>query len=194
MSGTNIMIVGVGGQGTLLASRVVGGAAISAGFDVKVSEVHGMSQRGGAVVTYVKYSRQTVSSPIIGLGGADLVLAFEPLEALRSAAFLKPGGAVITNTRRVDPMPVVVGVAEYPEGIADKLRALGFDVAEADAAGIAAECGSQKAANIVMIGLLAARRADFSKAEWLAAVEASVPKRFLDVNIRAFEAGYAVGS
>lgn len=188
----NIMIVGVGGQGSLLASRIIGEAAIAADYDVKVSEVHGMSQRGGGVVTYVRYAKRKVASPIIGLGGADIILAFEPLEAYRGMPNLKPGGHVITNTRRLNPMPVITGAATYPDEILEKIRAQGFKVAEADALPIAESCGSAKAVNVVLIGMLAARNKDFTKEEWLYAVRASVPQKFADTNIRAFEAGYAM--
>ena len=116
METKNIMIVGVGGQGTLLTSRILGGIAMQAGYDVNLSEVHGMAQRGGSVVTFVRYGEK-VAEPIVEEGQADVLIAFERLEALRYAHFLKPDGALVVNDLRIDPMPVVIGAAEYPENI-----------------------------------------------------------------------------
>ena len=128
----NIMIVGVGGQGTLLASKILGKAAMDSGLDVKVSEVHGMSQRGGSVVTYVRFGDE-VYSPVIGKGDADVILSFEILEAARWLPHLKPGGTIVTSTQEINPMPVIIGAAEYPEGLADDMKALGVDVRAFDA-------------------------------------------------------------
>ena len=148
MTEKSILIVGVGGQGTLLSSRILGRAAIRAGHDVKVSEVHGMSQRGGSVVTYVKYGDQ-IASPIIGLGEADVILAFELLEAYRALPYLKKGGKIIVNTQRLNPMPVITGAAEYPGDILEKLRQAA-DVSALDALALAREAGSPKAANVAL--------------------------------------------
>lgn len=185
----SIMIVGVGGQGTLLASRILGNAFIGAGYDVKVSEVHGMSQRGGSVVTYVKYGEK-VYSPIIGKGEADLVLAFELLEAYRALPYLKKGGKMIVNDRKINPMPVITGAAEYPAGIKEKL-AKTADVTAVDAQRFAEEAGNIKAVNVVLIGLLA-KNTEIPHDAWFETIEKTVPAKFLDVNIKAFELGYSV--
>ena len=139
-NGKSVMIVGVGGQGTLLASRLLGAAMTAKGFDVKVSEVHGMSQRGGSVVTYVRYGEK-VYSPIIEEGEADIILAFEQLEAARYLPYLKKGGAVVVNTQKMDPMPVVTGAAQYPEGVLDAIAAKGVQVLAVDALSLAEQAG-----------------------------------------------------
>lgn len=190
MNDLNIMIVGVGGQGTLLASRLLGNVAMRRGYDVKVSEVHGMSQRGGSVVTYVKMGRK-VYSPVIEKGEADFLLAFEDLEALRWIEYLKKDGTLVLNDQQIDPMPVITGKAKYPQGIIDKLKAAGVNVKSTDALGIAKECGNIKAVNIVLIGLLA-RISEIGRDVWIKALEEVVPKKFLDVNVKAFNAGYMV--
>ena len=145
----NIMIVGVGGQGTLLASRILGNTVINEGFDVKVSEVHGMSQRGGSVVTYVKYGEK-VFSPVIDKGQADIILAFEKLEAYRAMPYLKKGGKMIVNVQEIDPMPVITGAAKYPENIVEKLKE-NIDVKDVDALSLAISAGNPKAVNVVFI-------------------------------------------
>lgn len=186
----NIMIVGVGGQGTLLASRILGNAVISEGYDVKVSEVHGMSQRGGSVVTYVKYGDK-VFSPIIDRGEADMILAFEKLEAARALPYLKEGGTVILNDREIAPMPVITGAAEYPDGlvadIASKAKVIAID-----ALSLSLEAGSAKAVNVVLIGVLA-RSSDISKEVWIQTIKDTVPAKFLELNLKAFELGYNCG-
>lgn len=185
----NIMIVGVGGQGTLLASRILGNVIIGQGFDVKVSEVHGMSQRGGSVVTYVKYG-ESVSAPIIDNGEADVILAFERLEAMRALPFLKEGGTVIVNDRAIDPMPVITGAAEYPDGIIDDLKKAA-NVISVDALEKAAQAGSIKAVNVVLLGILS-NFFDFPEEKWIEALEASVPEKFLELNKKAFALGRAI--
>lgn len=182
------MIVGVGGQGTLLASRLLGSALMSRGYDVKVSEVHGMSQRGGAVVTYVKYG-ENVASPIIEKGEADLILAFELLEAARWFNFLKPEGKLIVNTQQIDPMPVVIGTAVYPAGIPEALRAAGAGIIALDALSLAEAAGSVKAVNVVLIGAMAGQM-NLPVEVWQKAIEETVPAKFLDLNLKAFELGY----
>lgn len=184
-----IMIVGVGGQGTLLASRILGSALLSKGYDVKVSEVHGMSQRGGSVVTYVKYGDK-VYSPVIGEGEADLILAFEQLEAARWLPCLKPDGKVIVNTQKIDPMSVVIGDSCYPDGVIDSIRKTGARVHQLDALPLAVEAGSSKAVNVVLIGAMA-RNTDIDKEIWLEAVKSCVPQKFLELNLKAFELGYS---
>lgn len=182
------MIVGVGGQGTLLASRVLGRAIISQGYDVKISEVHGMSQRGGAVVTYVKYGG-SVASPTIEKGEADLILAFELLEAARWFTFLKPEGKMIINTQQIDPMPVVIGSAVYPDGILESLSAAGADIIAFDALQLAESAGSAKAVNVVLIGAMAGHMS-FPVETWQTAIRETVPVKFLEMNLKAFELGY----
>ena len=187
METKNIMIVGVGGQGTLLASKLLGRLLLGKGFDVKVSEVHGMSQRGGSVVTYVRWGEK-VYSPIIDKGQADVILSFELLEAARWLEFLKPGGRIITNTQQINPMPVITGAAAYPENLAEKIRATGVDLDAIDALALAEEAGSSKAVNIVLMGRLS-KWFDFTEEEWLQAIELSVPPRFLEMNKKAFSLG-----
>ena len=184
---TNIMIVGVGGQGTLLASRILGNTVISEGFDVKVSEVHGMSQRGGSVVTYVKYGEE-VFSPVIDKGQADIILAFEKLEAFRAMPYLKKDGKMIVNTQEIDPMPVITGAAKYPENIIEKLKE-NIDVKAVDALSLAIEAGNPKAVNVVLIGVMA-KSTDIPYEKWVEALKATVPEKFLEVNMKAFDLGY----
>jgi len=187
METKNIMIVGVGGQGTLLASKLLGRLLLGKGFDVKVSEVHGMSQRGGSVVTYVRCGEK-VRSPIIDKGQADVLLSFELLEAARWTEYLKPGGKVITNTQQINPMPVITGAAAYPQNLEESIRGLGVDLDAFDALALAEEAGSSKAVNIVLMGRIS-RQFDFSEAEWLEAIEQSVPPKFLELNKKAFALG-----
>ena len=184
----NIMIVGVGGQGTLLASRILGNLLTSRGYDVKVSEVHGMSQRGGSVVTYVKFGEK-VYSPIITEGEADYILSFEKLEAARWASCLKEGGRIIVNTQQIDPMPVLIGNAEYPEGVLDALTAKSIEVDAIDALEIADAAGSAKAVNIVLLARLA-KLLDIPYDKWLTAIEKSVKPRFVELNQKAFAISY----
>ena len=183
----NIMIVGVGGQGTLLASRVLGNTVINEGFDVKVSEVHGMSQRGGSVVTYVKYGEK-VYSPIIDKGEADIILAFETLEAYRALPYLKKGGKIIVNNQEINPMPVIIGKAEYPSDICKKLEEKA-DVKVVDALKLAEEAGNFKAVNVVLIGVMA-KSTDIPYEKWVETIKNTVPEKFIDVNLKAFELGY----
>lgn len=182
-----IMIVGVGGQGTLLASRILGNVAINEGYDVKVSEVHGMSQRGGSVVTYVKYGDK-VYSPIIDQGEADTILAFELLEAYRALPYLKKGGKMIVNAQQIDPMPVITGAAKYPEDIAGKLGKA-VDTTVVDALSAAKKAGNIKAVNVVLIGVMA-KTTDIPYEKWIETIKTTVPPKFLDINLKAFEIGY----
>ena len=182
------MIVGVGGQGTLLASRILGNVAVKRGYDVKVSEVHGMSQRGGSVTTYVKMGEK-VYSPIIEKGEADIILAFESLEGLRWIEYLKKGGTLVLNDQEINPMPVITGKAKYPENITGVLKDMGVNLKSINALEIAKACGNIKAVNVVMIGLLA-KSTSIAREIWLEALKEVIPPKLLDVNIRAFEAGY----
>lgn len=188
MNDLNIMIVGVGGQGTLLASKLIGSVAEKCGYDVKVSEVHGMSQRGGSVVTYVKLGEK-VYSPIIEKGEADIILAFEKLEALRWIDYLKKGGSLIMNDQEIDPMPVITGKAKYPKDIIEQLKKTGIRLRTVNALEIAEKCGNTKTVNVVLIGLLA-RITEICRDVWQNAVKEVVPQKFLDENIKAFNAGY----
>ncbi|MBR1773619.1 MAG: indolepyruvate oxidoreductase subunit beta [Eubacterium sp.] len=190
MSVTNIMIVGVGGQGTLLTSRILGGLAETAGYDVKLSEVHGMAQRGGSVVTYVRYATEgeVVTEPIVEEGCADVLIAFERLEALRYAHFLKKDGALIVNDQRIDPMPVITGAAEYPENILENLREK-YRVFSIDAMAKAEELGNTRVFNTVVLGM-AARHMNYSKEQWVEVIKSKVPPKTIDINLAGFEAGY----
>lgn len=187
MSTKSIMIVGVGGQGTLLASRILGNAVISEGYDVKVSEVHGMSQRGGSVVTYVRYGEK-VDSPIIEKGGADIILAFELLEAKRAVPYLKKGGKIIVNDQKMNPMPVILGATDYPNDI-DAVLNSNATVIKLDAAKLALEAGNLKAVNVVLIGVLA-KSSDIAYDVWVNTIKTTVPEKFLEVNLKAFDLGY----
>lgn len=189
MQTKSVMIVGVGGQGTLLASRLLGAALLNSGFEVKVSEVHGMSQRGGSVVTYVKYGDE-VASPIVGPGEADLILAFEQLEAARWLPYLKKDGNIIANTQKIDPMPVVIGTAVYPDGVLEAIEKTGVKLTSIDALSLAVEAGSPKAVNVVLIGVMASKM-DLPKETWLEAIKQTVPEKFLEMNLKAFELGYS---
>ncbi len=189
MNKLDIMLVGVGGQGTLLASRVLGAVAMKRGYDVKVSEVHGMSQRGGSVVTYVKMGEK-VYSPLIEKGEADIIIAFEELEALRWLEYLKEGGSLVVNEQEINPMPVITGKAKYPENILKSLGDKLKNVASIDALKIAKECGNIKAVNMALIGVMAAST-DIGKELWLDALKEVIPPKLLEVNIKAFETGYA---
>lgn len=184
----NIMIVGVGGQGTLLASKMLGYVLLQQRYDVKVSEVHGMSQRGGSVVTYVRYGKK-VYSPVIDKGEADVIISFEKLEAARWLEFLKKDGTIITNTQEVEPMPVITGAAAYPENLIEKMQAAGAKVDAKDFLSIAQEAGSAKAVNIALMGRLSTYFPEISDEQWQDAIEKIVPPKFLDLNRKAFEAG-----
>ena len=187
METKNVMIVGVGGQGSLLASKLLGRLLLGKGYDIKVSEVHGMSQRGGSVVTYVRFGDK-VYSPVIDKGQADYIVSFELLEAARWTEFLKPGGKIIVNTQQINPMPVIIGAAEYPENLVQKMIDAGIDVDALDALTLAEQAGSAKAVNLVLMGRLS-KYFDITPEEWLSAIEASVPPKFLEMNKKAFSLG-----
>ena len=186
----NIMIVGVGGQGSLLASRILGNTALKLNFDVKVSEVHGMSKRGGSVVTCVRYGEK-IYSPVICRGEADIIIAFEQLEALRWLNYLKKGGTVITSTQKINPMPVITGAAEYPENIIEKIADNGVKIFAVDAFERAKSAGNEKGANVVMIGALAKLMSgEVSKEIFVEALRDSMSEKLFAVNLAAFEKGY----
>ncbi len=185
---TNIMFVGVGGQGTLLVSKILGDVLIRGGFDVKVSEVHGMSQRGGSVVTYVKYG-DVVHSPIVDKCGCDVMVAFEQLEGLRYIENLKKDGSLIINTQKIDPMPVIIGAAKYPQNVLETLSAIGANITPVDALSIATECGSSKAVNIVLLGVMA-KKLNLPKESFIESIKSLVKEKFVDMNVLAFTKGY----
>ena len=184
----SVMIVGVGGQGSLLASKLLGRLLVDEGYDVKVSEVHGMSQRGGSVVTYVRYGEK-VYSPIITEGEADVIISFEKLEAARYARFLKTDGTIVVNTQQIDPMPVIIGAAEYPADVLSELTEKGLKVEALDALSLAVKAGSPKAVNIVLMGK-AAEKFGIPKEKWITAIENTVAPKFVEMNKVAFELGY----
>lgn len=187
MKTKNIMIVGVGGQGTLLASKLLGRLLLKKGYDVKVSEVHGMSQRGGSVVTYVRYGEK-VYSPVVDKGEADFIISFEMLEAARWVEYLKKGGTIVTNTQEINPMPVIIGAAEYPQNLAEKIADKGINIEAFDALSLAEEAGTSKAVNLVLLGRIS-KYFDFTDEEWMDAIEKSVPAKFLELNKKAFSLG-----
>ena len=187
MKTKNIMIVGVGGQGSLLASKLLGHLLMEQGYDVKVSEVHGMSQRGGSVVTYVRYGEK-VYSPVIDKGEADYIVSFEMLEAARWLSYLKPEGQIVTSIQQIDPMPVITGAAVYPEHLVEKMKATGAKVDAMDCLALARQAGSSKAVNIVLMGRLS-HYFDLPEEAWMQAMEAVVPAKFLELNKKAFALG-----
>ena len=188
MSNKSVLIVGVGGQGTLLTSRILGDVALSSGLDVKVSEVHGMSQRGGSVVTYVKMGEK-IYSPIIEKNEADIILCFEKLEALRWIDYAKKDATIIINNQRIDPMPVIIGKAKCPENIIEKIKANYKKVVDVPALDMAKKSGNIKTVNVVMIGVMA-QCTEIDKDVWIKAIEKTVKPQFVEVNIKAFNLGY----
>ena len=188
METKSIMIVGVGGQGTLLASRILGSVLGTAGYEVKVSEVHGMSQRGGSVITYIRYGEK-VYSPVIEKGQADMIVSFEQLEAARYVSYLKKDGTIITNTQKISPMPVITGAAEYPDGIIDKIKAMGINIIAVDALSAAEKAGSARAVNVVLMGVLSKVLPGIELDAWKKAVEKYVPAKVIEINEKAFDLG-----
>ena len=188
MKTTSVMIVGVGGQGSLLASKLLGRLLVDEGYDVKVSEVHGMSQRGGSVVTYVRFGEK-VYSPIITEGEADVIISFEKLEAARYSKFLKKEGKIVVNTQQIDPMPVIIGAAEYPENVLEELENKGLSIDKMNALELAEQAGSAKAVNIVLMGK-AAKYFDIPYERWIKAIENTVKEKFVEMNKKAFDLGY----
>ncbi|MBQ0000299.1 MAG: indolepyruvate oxidoreductase subunit beta [Clostridiales bacterium] len=183
----NVMIVGVGGQGSLLASKLLGYLLLNEGYDVKVSEVHGMSQRGGSVVTYVRFGEK-VYSPVIDKGEADFIVSFEKLEAARYVEYLKKDGRIVVNTQQIDPMPVIIGAATYPENLIEKMEAKGIAVDAMDCLSLAEQAGSAKAVNLVLMGRLS-RYFDMPEEKWMNAIEKCVPAKFVEMNKKAFALG-----
>ena len=185
----NIMIVGVGGQGSLLVSKLLGYLLLTEGYDVKVSEVHGMSQRGGSVVTYVRFGEK-VYSPVIDRGEADFIVSFEKLEAARYVEYLKEGGRIVVNTQEIDPMPVIIGAMDYPKDLIGKMQELGIQVDAMDCLALANEAGSAKAVNLVLMGRLS-RYFEIPEEKWMKAIEECVPPKFVELNKKAFALGRA---
>lgn len=188
MNTKNIMIVGVGGQGSVLASKLLGHLLTNQGYDVKVSEVHGMSQRGGSVVTYVRYGDK-VYSPVIDKCGADFIVSFELLEAARWVEYLKSDGQIVTSTQQIDPMPVLTGAMPYPENLLEKMKALNIKADALDCLKLAEEAGSSKAVNLVLLGRLSHYFSDIPQEAWQEAINFCVPKKFLELNKKAFALG-----
>ena len=186
----NILIAGVGGQGTLLASKLMGVVFMGKGYDIKVSEVHGMSQRGGSVVTYVRYGDK-VASTVIEKGEADMVISFELLESARWLPYLKKGGVLISNTQKINPMPVITGQMPYPENIIEKLRATGVRLHTVDALSLAESAGSSRSVNVVLLGV-AAKYLGMEREVWEEAIRSTVPPKTVAVNLAAFAAGYEI--
>lgn len=184
----NIMIVGVGGQGSLLASKLLGHLLLTEGYDVKVSEVHGMSQRGGSVVTYVRFGEK-VYSPVIDKGEADFIVSFEKLEAARYVEYLKKDGWIVTNTQEIDPMPVITGAAKYPENLVEKMGEAGVQVDAMDCLSLAEEAGSAKAVNIVLMGRLSKYFDTIPAGKWRQAIRECVPEKYVELNLKAFALG-----
>jgi indolepyruvate ferredoxin oxidoreductase beta subunit len=183
----NILLVGVGGQGTILASKVLSEGLVRAGYDVKMSEIHGMSQRGGSVSTHVRFGGR-VYSPVIGEGEADILVSFEKVEAVRWLSYLRRGGALVVNDYEIHPLSVLTGAAEYPGDVTDRLRAEVPGLSVVRAGGIALELGNVKAQNIVLLGALV-RGMKLDDIDWRAVLKELIPQRMLDLNTRAFEAG-----
>ena len=184
---SDIILAGVGGQGILTIATILGSAALADDLYLKQAEVHGMSQRGGSVVTFVRYGGR-VYSPVIDKGQADAIVSFEILEAARWLPYLKPGGRVVANTQQIDPMPVITGAAEYPVELTAKMEAAGARVDALDCLGLANEAGSAKAVNLVLLGRLS-HYFDFPGEAWQEAIESCVPAKFLELNRRAFALG-----
>lgn len=190
METKNIMIVGVGGQGSLLASKLLGHLLLTEGYDVKVSEVHGMSQRGGSVVTYVRFGDK-VYSPIIDKGEADFIVSFEQLEAARYVEYLRKDGRIVTNIQKIDPMPVITGAMTYPEDLIRKMKEIGIQVDDMDCLSLAEKAGSAKAVNIVLMGRLS-KYFDIPVEKWEQAIRECVPEKFRELNLKAFALGREV--
>lgn len=188
MKTNNILVVGVGGQGTLITSRILGNLAVEMGFDVKLSEVHGMAQRGGSVVTHIRYGEK-VFSPLVEVGQADIIVSFEKLEALRWLHYLKKDGIMLVNTQEIDPMPVIMGASAYPEDVIEQLKNECKNVFAIDALSKAKALGNIKVANTVLLGLLA-KHMPIPKEKWVEIIERTVPEKTIKINIAAFEDGY----
>ena len=187
MKNANVMVVGVGGQGTLLTSRIIGKTALKEGFDVKLSEVHGMAQRGGSVVTFIRFGEK-VYEPIVEEGDADILISFELAEAMRYAHFLKKNGVIVVNDCRIDPMTVVIGAAEYPKNVVERLKDK-HEVYAVDGLSVAKRLGNSKVLNSAVLGA-AARMIGFDKESWIEVLKETVPPKTVEINEKAFLLGY----
>ena len=185
--GKNVLLVGVGGQGILLASEVISQAAMNQGFDVKKSEIHGMAQRGGVVSSHVRYAKR-IYSPLIRKGTADVLVSFEKAEGYRWIEYLKPGGEIVTNTTEIVPPVLNVLGKTYPHDVLDKMREQGLDVLAVDAASVAEKLGNLRAMNVVLLGVIS-DKLEFSVETWLDALKMRVPKKHLELNLKAFDEG-----
>lgn len=190
MKTNNILVVGVGGQGTLITSRILGNLALEMGYDVKLSEVHGMAQRGGSVVTHIRFGEK-VYSPLVEIGQADIIVSFEKLEALRWLHYLKDDGIMLVNTQEIDPMPVIIGASQYPSNVIELLQEECKNVYAIDALSKAKALGNIKVANTVLLGLLA-KHMSIPKDKWIETIQKTVPEKTIKINIAAFEEGYSI--
>lgn len=184
----SVLLVGVGGQGTILAGKVLCAGLLASGYDVKMSEIHGMSQRGGAVSTHVRYSKSGVYSPVIEKGGADIIVAFEKLEAARWLTYLKPGGMVLVNDKTILPSVVLSGAMEYPENVLEELVAQ-VNTKTIDAYKMATELGNARGENLLMLGA-AAKMLGLDDINWDETIKASVKPQFVEANQKVFKAGF----
>ena len=185
----SILLVGVGGQGTILASKILTEGLVRKGYDVKMSEIHGMSQRGGSVTTHVRYGTK-VASPVVPMGEADVLVAFEKVEAVRWLAYLKKSGTLVVNNFEIYSLPVLIGAAKYPDEVIEKLKAEVTNIKEFNAGKIAEELGNIKAQNVVLLGALV-KAMNLEDLDWESVIRDTVPPKLLNLNIEAFKAGLA---
>ncbi|MDR2457157.1 MAG: indolepyruvate oxidoreductase subunit beta [Clostridiales Family XIII bacterium] len=185
MKNRNVLLVGVGGQGTILAAKILSSALLDAGYDIKMSEIHGMSQRGGSVSTQVRFGEK-IYSPVIAKGEADFICAFEKLEALRYAEYIREGGTIIVNDYKISPLPVLTSDFSYPENIIEKLERIA-NLEIVDAAKIAENLGNQKVMNIVLLGRLS-RLLDMEKLDFEKAIKKNISEKLVELNLKAFKA------
>lgn len=183
----SILLSGVGGQGTILVTRILTEGLLAQGYDVKMSEIHGMAQRGGSVSTQVRYGRE-VNSPIIGLGGADILVGFEKMEAVRNSEYLKPDGVAIINNYEIVPLTVATGQAEYPEGLLEAMEEK-FTVHAFNAMEVAEQVGNIRTMNVVLFGAMVAAFPALHDIDWETVIAETVPEKFIEVNLQAFRAG-----
>lgn len=183
----NILLVGVGGQGTILASKVLATGLIKAGYDVKMSEVHGMAQRGGSVTTQIRYGEK-VYSPIIGEGQADIIVAFEMMEAERWISYLKPGGKIVVNDNAIPSVSILAGDVEYPKGILENLKKKVKATTVINAIEVAKELGNVRTQNIVLLGSLV-KALELDDIKWEEVIKEEVKEQYIDINIKALNKG-----
>ncbi len=184
----NILLSGVGGQGTITAAKMLTFGLMEAGYDVKMSEIHGMSQRGGDVVSQVRYSKEKVFSPVIEKGTADIIVSFEEMEALRTLDYLKPDGAVVVNTEKIPSMTVLTGAEEYADDVIDEIKKAADRVHTMDATKMAGDLGNVKAANVILLGALV-KLMGLDDIDWEDIIRKNVKEKFVDLNLKAFQVG-----